>query len=88
MREISVPIASLRYPYRHPPGIWHGLRRRKESISEEVEETEWKAQHRLHTRYIKLTFITYSIRVVYASLRNVDTFNLAEALRVRPRLDG
>ena len=40
--------------YRRPPGIWYGLRRRQESISEEVKEIAWKAQHRLHKRYMKL----------------------------------
>jgi transposase len=30
------------------------LRRRQESISEEVKEIAWKAQHRLHKRYVKL----------------------------------
>ena len=33
-----------------PPGIWYGLRRRQESISEEAKEIAWKAQHRLHKR--------------------------------------
>jgi len=37
-----------------PPGIWYGLRRRQESISEEAKEIAWKAQHRLHKRYMKL----------------------------------
>ena len=30
------------------------MRRRQESISEEVKEIAWKAQHRLHKRYMKL----------------------------------
>jgi transposase len=30
------------------------LRRRQESISKEVKEIAWKAQHRLHKRYMKL----------------------------------
>jgi hypothetical protein len=37
-----------------PPCIWYGLRRRQESISEEAKEIAWKAQHRLHKRYLKL----------------------------------
>jgi hypothetical protein len=37
-----------------PPCIWYGLRRRQESISEEAKEIAWKAQHRLHKRYMKL----------------------------------
>jgi hypothetical protein len=30
------------------------LRKRQESISEEVKEIAWKAQHRLHKRYMRL----------------------------------
>jgi hypothetical protein len=30
------------------------LRRRQESVSEEAKEIAWKAQHRLHKRYMKL----------------------------------
>ena len=33
---------------------WYGLRKRQESISEETKEIAWKAQHRLHKRYMKL----------------------------------
>jgi transposase len=32
----------------------YGLRKRQESISEEVKEIAWKAQHRLHKRYMRL----------------------------------
>jgi len=31
------------------------LRKRQEVVSEEVKEIAWKAQHRLHARYRKLT---------------------------------
>ena len=51
LRRIVVEAA---WSYRRPPGIWYGLRRRQESISEEVKEIAWKAQHRLHKRYMKL----------------------------------
>jgi transposase len=34
--------------------VWYGLRRRQETISEEAKEIAWKAQHRLHKRYIRL----------------------------------
>jgi len=30
------------------------LRKRQESISEETKEIAWKAQHRLHKRYMRL----------------------------------
>jgi transposase len=40
--------------YHRPPCIWYGLRKRQESISGEVKEIAWKAQHRLHKRYMRL----------------------------------
>ncbi len=45
LRRIAVEVA---WSYRRPP--WYGLRKRQESISEEVKEIAWKAQHRLHER--------------------------------------
>jgi ABC-type long-subunit fatty acid transport system fused permease/ATPase subunit len=51
LRRIVVEAA---WSYRRPPCIWYGLRRRQESIPEEVKEIAWKAQHRLHKRYRKL----------------------------------
>ena len=61
LRRIVVEAA---WSYRRPPGIWYGLRRRQESISEEAKEIAWKAQHRLHKRYMKLgaAQILYSLR--------------------------
>ena len=51
LRRIVVEAA---WSYRRPPGIWYGLRRRQESISEEAKEIAWRAQHRLHKRYMRL----------------------------------
>ena len=51
LRRIVVEAA---WSYRRPPAIWYGLRRRQESISEQTKEIAWKAQHRLHKRYMKL----------------------------------
>ena len=47
-------VVEAAWSYRRPPWIWYGLRRRQESISEEAKEIAWKAQHRLHKRYLKL----------------------------------
>ena len=41
--------------YRHAPAVTACLRKRQERVSEEVKEIAWKAQHRLHGRYRKLT---------------------------------
>src|SRR5580692_9225361 len=51
LRRIVVEAACS---YHRPPAIWAGLRKRQESISEEVKEIAWKAQHRLHKRYMRL----------------------------------
>jgi transposase len=51
LRRIVVEAA---WSYRRPPCIWYGLRRRQESISEEIKAIAWKAQHRLHKHYRKL----------------------------------
>lgn len=52
LRRVVVEAA---WAYRHAPAITKGLRQRQEKVSEEVKEISWKAQHRLHSRYRKLT---------------------------------
>nr|WP_254062418.1 hypothetical protein [Acidobacterium sp. S8] len=54
MRICDESLSKPAWSYRRPPGIWYGLRRRQESISEETKEIAWKAQYRLHKRYMKL----------------------------------
>src|SRR5271170_1824859 len=36
-------VVEAAWNYRRPPGIWYGLRRRQESISEKAKEIAWKA---------------------------------------------
>jgi len=52
LRRVVIEAA---WSYRHRPGIGKALRKRQEIVSEEVREIAWKAQHRLHARYRKLT---------------------------------
>jgi transposase len=56
LRRIVVEAA---WSYRHRPSIGAGLAARqkdlREDISEAVKEIAWKAQHRLHSRYSKLS---------------------------------
>lgn len=56
LRRIVVEAA---WAYRHRPSVGAGLAARqkdlREDISEEVKEIAWKAQHRLHSRYSKLS---------------------------------
>ena len=52
LRRVVVEAA---WAYRHRPGVGGVLRKRQELVSADVREIAWKAQHRLHTRYRKLT---------------------------------
>ena len=52
LRRVVVEAA---WAYRHRPNIGETLRKRQEKVSEEICEIAWKAQHRLHARYRKLT---------------------------------
>jgi transposase len=51
LRRIVVESA---WNYRHRPFLGAKLRRRQEGISAEIAEIAWKAQNRLHKRYMKL----------------------------------
>jgi transposase len=52
LRRIAVEAA---WSYRHRPGIGPALRKRQEGVPEEIKEIAWKAQHRLHKRYSRLS---------------------------------
>ena len=52
LRRIAVEAA---WSYRLRPGIGPALRKRQEGVPEEIKEIAWKAQPRLHKRYIKLS---------------------------------
>jgi transposase len=52
LRRIVVEAA---WAYRHRPNIGPGLAARQAESDAQVKEIAWKAQHRLHTRYSKLT---------------------------------
>jgi transposase len=48
LRRVIVEAA---WAYRHRPGVGAALRKRQATVSAEVQEIAWKAQHRLHARY-------------------------------------
>ena len=52
LRRIAVESA---WSYRLRPGIGPALRKRQQGVPEEIKEIAWKAQIRLHKRYLKLT---------------------------------
>jgi transposase len=51
LRRIAVEAA---WSYRLRPGVGPALRKRQEGVAEEIKEIAWKAQHRLHKRYMRL----------------------------------
>jgi transposase len=51
LRRIAIEAA---WSYRLRPGVGPALRKRQEGVAEEIKEIAWKAQHRLHKRYMKL----------------------------------
>ena len=52
LRRIAVESA---WSYRLRPGVGPELRRRQQGVPEEIKEIAWKAQNRLHKRYVKLS---------------------------------
>jgi transposase len=52
LRRIAVEAA---WSYRLRPGVGPALRKRQEGVPEEIKEIAWKAQHRLHKRYSRLS---------------------------------
>lgn len=51
LRRIAIEAA---WSYRLKPGVGPALRKRQEGVPEEIKEIAWKAQHRLHKRYMRL----------------------------------
>ncbi len=47
-------VSESAWSYRHRPSIGAGLRKRQEGVPVEIKEIAWKAQNRLHKRYVKM----------------------------------
>jgi transposase len=52
LRRVVIEAA---WAYRHRPSVGCQLRRRQQGLARQVTAIAWKAQHRLHDRYRKLT---------------------------------
>jgi transposase len=52
LRRVLIEAA---WAYQHRPGLGPTLRRRQRHLSEAIKAIAWKAQHRLHSRYRRLT---------------------------------
>jgi transposase len=65
LRRIAVEAA---WSYRLRPCVGPALRKRQEGVAEEIKEIAWKAQHRLHKRYCKLTVTRKDQRKIITAL--------------------
>jgi transposase len=80
LRRIVVEAA---WAYRYRPCIGASLKARQKTASQEVKDIAWKAQHRLHQRYIKLmTKGKIKQKVVTAVARELLGFIWAIAVEV------
>ena len=64
-RRIAVEAA---WSYRLPPGVGPALRKRQQGVPQEIKEIAWKAQHRLHKRYCRLTATRKDQRKIITAL--------------------
>jgi transposase len=65
LRRIAVEAA---WSYRLRPGIGPALRKRQQGVPEEIKEIAWKAQHRLHKRYMRLAAAGKDQRKIIAAV--------------------
>ena len=80
MRRVVVEAA---WAYRHRPSVGVALRQRQQTVSEEVKEISWKAQHRLHAKYGKLMALGKNKGVVVTAVaRELLGFLWAIGVRV------
>jgi transposase len=76
------------WAYRHRPSLGPALRKRQATVSAEVKEIAWKAQHRLHNRYRTLTARgKCKQQVVTAIGRELLGFIWAIGVHVESRMD-
>ena len=66
LRRIVIESA---WSYRHRPSIGAGLRKRHEGVPVEIKEIAWKAQNRLHKRYMKMAMAGKEQRKIITAIR-------------------
>jgi transposase len=80
LRRIVVEAA---WSYRHRPATGPRLRKRQEGVPEPIKEIAWKAQHRLHKRYVRLSAAGKEQRKIITALgRELLGFIWAIAVKV------
>jgi transposase len=81
-RRVLVEAA---WHYRHPPAISAALRERQQGLAPDVVAHAWRAQRRLHGRFVRLSCRMPPSKVVVAVARELVGFVWA-LLRREPRL--
>ena len=76
LRRIVVESA---WSYRHLPRVGEKLRKRHQGIPAEIIEIAWKAQNRLHKRYMKLTMAGKDQRKVMTAVARASAVTLKPA---------
>jgi transposase len=71
--------------YRLAPKVSHFLSRRQEGLSQEIKAVSWKAQNRLHRRYVKLAMRRLHHNKIIVALARELTGFIWELDRVMPR---
>jgi transposase len=76
-------LVEAAHHYRLPPKVSKELSKRQEGLSREVRDLSWRAQHRLHRRFVRLTMrgVHYN-KVVVAIARELAAFLWELALLV------
>jgi transposase len=54
-RFVRRTLVEAAWNYRHRPSMAKDMRRRNRKVATDIQATAWKAQHRLHGRFYKLT---------------------------------
>jgi transposase len=82
LRRIVVESA---WCYRHWPRVGERLRKRQQGIPAEITEIAWKAQNRLHKRYMKLVMAGKDHRKIMTAIgRELLGFIWAIAIKAEP----
>jgi hypothetical protein len=82
-------VGEAAWSYRHRPAMGPAIKKRREDQSEDVKAIAWKAQHRLHQRFQKLSATgKHHGRVITAISRELLGFVWAIGRKIEAELDG
>src|SRR5271169_3283876 len=84
LRRIAVEAA---WSYRHRPATGPRLRKRQEGVPEPIKEIAWKAQHRLHKRYLRLAAAGKELRKIITAVGR-ELLGFIWAIAVKAEMSG